>query len=214
MARLIRRPAFRPRLVALEDRRTPASFVVTTLADAGPGSLRDAIALANAAPGPDSISFAKTGTVTLTTGKLLVTDSLAVNGPGATLLTVNGNNAGSIFVLDGPGVLDVAISGLTLTGGDAAKDGNFSGGAIHSVGEKLTLDAVAVIGNKAQTGGGVAVSKSGTLTVVNSTVSGNSSQFTGGGILGDSYGGAVSITVTNSTITGNKAAGLGGGIGL
>jgi hypothetical protein len=44
-----RRPAFRrPRLEALEDRALPSAYVVTTTADSGPGSLRDAINQINA----------------------------------------------------------------------------------------------------------------------------------------------------------------------
>jgi hypothetical protein len=35
-----------------------AAFTVTTTVDSGPGSLRQAILDANAAPGPDTISFA------------------------------------------------------------------------------------------------------------------------------------------------------------
>ena len=38
-----RRPTCRPRVEALEDRSLPSAYVVTTTADSGPGSLRDAI---------------------------------------------------------------------------------------------------------------------------------------------------------------------------
>lgn len=42
----------------LEDRIAPAVFLVTTLNDGGEGSLREAIADANAAPGKDTVLFA------------------------------------------------------------------------------------------------------------------------------------------------------------
>ncbi|WP_439620393.1 hypothetical protein [Gemmata sp.] len=42
----------------LEPRETPATFTVTTTADSGAGSLRDAITRANASPGADTIAFA------------------------------------------------------------------------------------------------------------------------------------------------------------
>jgi parallel beta-helix repeat protein len=48
-ARLCRRPAFkRPLLELLEDRSLPSGYAVTTTADTGPGSLRDAINQVNA----------------------------------------------------------------------------------------------------------------------------------------------------------------------
>ena len=66
-------PRFRPELLSLEDRTAPATFPVTTLSDAGPGSLRAAIAAANdeiANLGQDEIVFAavvRGGAVNLTT---------------------------------------------------------------------------------------------------------------------------------------------------
>jgi titin len=44
-------------LEGLEDRTTPAVFTVTTTANSGPGSLRQAITDANATPGTDAIAF-------------------------------------------------------------------------------------------------------------------------------------------------------------
>ena len=58
-----RRPAFRrPLLERLEDRALPSAYVVTTTADSGPGSLRQAILDANTAgtgtaANPDLIAF-------------------------------------------------------------------------------------------------------------------------------------------------------------
>src|SRR5690349_17005063 len=55
-------------ITALEDRTVPSAFTVTTLADSGPGSLRQAIldanAHANGAADPtDTIAFAVAGTI-------------------------------------------------------------------------------------------------------------------------------------------------------
>ena len=52
------RPARRLAVECLEDRSVPAFFTVTTIADGGIGSLRQAILDANAAPGADTIDFA------------------------------------------------------------------------------------------------------------------------------------------------------------
>ncbi|HZY90844.1 MAG TPA: hypothetical protein VFE78_38825, partial [Gemmataceae bacterium] len=56
-----RRPTARPGLEALEGRWAPAVLTVTTVADSGPGSLRQALRDANdtaAHPGLDTIDFA------------------------------------------------------------------------------------------------------------------------------------------------------------
>src|SRR6266436_1213282 len=58
---------------------------VTSTADDGPGSLRTAIS--DAAAG-ETITFAVTGVITLTSGELLITNDLIISGPGASLLTV------------------------------------------------------------------------------------------------------------------------------
>ena len=61
---------FVPRVEALEDRTLPSTFTVLNLADSGAGSLRAAVAAAEAHSGPDRIEFAKwvRGTIALTTG--------------------------------------------------------------------------------------------------------------------------------------------------
>ena len=59
-----------------------ATFVVNNTDDSGSGSLRQAIEDANSTAGPDVIEFTITGTITLTTGQLTITDDLVINGPG------------------------------------------------------------------------------------------------------------------------------------
>ena len=69
----------------INDDFAPATFVVTNLNDSGPGSLRQAILSANAnSPAADTINFQAglTGTITLTSGELAITDSVTINGPG------------------------------------------------------------------------------------------------------------------------------------
>lgn len=73
----------------------PAVFTVTTDADAGPGSLREAIALANANPGPDRIEFSLPGpgvhTITLVSDLDVLLDPVVIDGytqPGASTNTL------------------------------------------------------------------------------------------------------------------------------
>lgn len=192
-----------------------ASYTVGNLNDNGAGSLRDAIAQANANPGADVITFASnvTGTITLTTGSLVINDDLNIQGPGASVLTIDGNaqvarpasptNYGfygsDIVINDGGGggqgkpaaplaASSVTISGLTLTGGSAA-----NGGAINAYNTQLNVNNCVVTGNYAsQSGGGIYISS------YYSYYSGNSA--------------TSALTVSNSTISNNRASSNGGGV--
>src|SRR5215470_13010074 len=125
-AAAVRKPArARLGLEALDARIVPSTFHVTTLADGGAGSLRAAVARANAHPGADTIDFDSglTGTIALTGGELDITGDLAINGPGAAKLTVSGSNLSRVFQVEAGET--VSLSGLTIAGGNA---GTGSGG--------------------------------------------------------------------------------------
>jgi parallel beta-helix repeat protein len=75
---------FAPRPEGLEDRRLLTTFTVTTTADSGLGSLRSAILMANAHPGPDNVTF-RIGlfgarTIRPTSPLPTVTDALTIDG--------------------------------------------------------------------------------------------------------------------------------------
>lgn len=187
-----------------------ATFNVTNLNDAGAGSLRQAIVDANNAAGADTVTFQAglTGTITLTTGQLYIADSVDIQGPGAAALTVSGNNASRVFYLYNPdATIDVIISGLTITGGNAS-----IGAGVIDFDENLVLDQVTITGNTAAgDGGGLwADGFNMNLTIRDSTFSGNTSGDDGGGIYIEDTGGPLLIERT--VITGNDAAGSGGGV--
>jgi hypothetical protein len=71
----------------------------------------------------------------------------------------------------------------------------------------LTLNNVTVRGNSASTGGGIF--NYGTVTINNSTISGNSTDGAGGGISNSG-----TVTLTNSTVAGNSADSIPGGGGI
>ncbi|MDX2039413.1 MAG: choice-of-anchor Q domain-containing protein [Isosphaeraceae bacterium] len=195
------------------------TVTVTTTADDGAGSLRAALRTADAIPGPQVVVFHPTvfsvpQTITLTTGELAIRGGVDVVGPGAKLLTVNGNGRGRVFNVDdgSNGTTQVVrIDGLTVAGGSTAGNG---GGIFNA--ENLTLVRSTVTGNTSggrNQGGGGGLYNRGILEMTDSTVSGN----TANGYYG--YGGGLNnrgtLTITSSTVSGNTANGyssIGGGL--
>jgi hypothetical protein len=194
--------AYRPRFEVLEARHLLSTYVVDRLTDTGAGSglagdLRYCI---NQAADGDAITFGVTGTINLT-GSLYLGHNISIEGPGADLLTASGRGYGGFFrvftVLQGA---TVSISGLTITNGYAPLGGS----------------------DDAYLGGGIA--NFGTLTLSNSTVTGNIADScpsvcsepppsAGGGIFNGNADGTAVLTIINSTVSGNDAAGgFGGGI--
>jgi hypothetical protein len=188
--------------------------------DTGTGSLRDAIATANGTVfdvitfGVDCPSGAGTQ-ITLTSGTLTLSRAMKIDGSGHTVV-IDGGGAVTVFTL--PTFSTVTLNHLTIQHGSAPASGtmcgvgNCGGGIANPGGATLSVTNSTVSGNSASFSGGGIYNVSGTLTVTNSTVSGNSVTGTsggGGGIFNN--GGAV--TVTNSTVSGNGATGTSGGGG-
>src|SRR5437868_1752099 len=194
-----------------------ATVTVINTNDSSPGSLRQALTTANDG---DTITFAVTGTITVTTGGLPVTKNLTISGPGADQLSVDGNQGLLVF-----GIFPdktAVISGLTVRNGqigiwseqatlalsNCVVSLNSVGGVLndHAPGSSVTVINSTISGNSAGDAGGGISNEYGLLSIVNSTISGNSAQG-GGGI--ENFEGSVQIA--NSTISSNSA-GSGGGI--
>src|SRR6516162_8450169 len=73
----------------------PATIVVTNINDSGPGSLRNALAMANDGDTIDATGVS--GTILLTSGELQISHNVTINGPGAGNLAVNGNASFRVF---------------------------------------------------------------------------------------------------------------------
>src|SRR5262249_13897428 len=143
-----------------------------TLADSGPGSLRDAIGIANLIPTEDTIVFApevRGGTVNLTTSvnqlqssssfpqpagpsALLVVTPIIIQGTGETLRR-DSADAFRLFQVTEGGSL--TLQNLTLDGGLARGFDSAAGlgGAVYSQGT-LTLLGCSLTGNQAVGGDG------------------------------------------------------------
>jgi hypothetical protein len=137
-------------------------------------------------------------------------------GLNVTATLISGNSAGrggGIYArYGGSSVSGSIISGNAATGtaGFAVGGGiEHRGNAFNALGV-LTVMNSTISGNTAAVGGGIA-SRYGTLLVTASTISGNeATSGTGGGIeVVKRYG---ATTITSSTISGNTAAGAGGGL--
>jgi hypothetical protein len=180
------------------------AVVVNTLVDengdyfTGNRSLREALGLSAALAGLESINFGGlTGTINLNSG-LVIESDVTISGTGADVLTINGQGSDTVLTIESGAA--VSIYGLTITGGDG-----YNAGGIYSLGD-LWLEQVAVEGNNGNNAGGIYQS-GGSLTVVSSTIAGNSSDNSGGGVFLD----GTDALVINSTISGNTGD-TGGGI--
>ena len=173
------------------------------------GDLVYTIGLANANPTPggsiiqfDPTVFATAQMITLTS-TLVLTETAGpevIEGLGANVVTVSGNNSVEVFsVASG---VTATISGLTISGGSATEGGGIDNGGT------LTVTDSTIAGNSASVMGGFGggIDNGGTLTVTDSTIADNYGGYGGGGISND--GGT--LMVTNSTIADNSAYNGGG----
>ena len=192
---------------ALSARATTITVINTN--DSGPGSLRQAIFNAN---NGDTIDFdpALNGqTITLTSGELLINKNITINGPGANLLSISRAPNGPAFrIFHVMANHSVAIQGLTISNG--AVQNQFGGGILLDAVSTFAVINCTVSGNTTNlSGGGIAdgFSPGNTLGIQNSTISGNSAGDYGGGIAN-----AGTLTINNTTLSGNFAKFAGGGI--
>ena len=179
-------------------------MLTSTADDGSPGTLRNA--LASIAGGDTIDATGLSGTIDLTGGALSIAASVTILGPGASMLTIDGGNAGQIFTVAGG--LTASISGVTLT--DGSGDTNGDGGAITTAGN-LSLDLMVLTNNSAPSSGGAIFQNGGSLTINDSTISNNSIAATT-----DAAGGAITSTngtliVADSTFSGNTAEAASGG---
>ncbi|MGH7129390.1 MAG: CSLREA domain-containing protein, partial [Planctomycetaceae bacterium] len=193
-----------------------ATFVVNSNADTSDGmcdaancTLREAIVAANGNGASDTITFdldAGAREILLNATVLTISNDMA--DPD---LTIDGD-------LDGDGTPDITVDAqggsrvfLIASGAEATLEGlvitggAFSGGGILNDGGTLTVTNSTFSGNSAGYGGGIR-NDNGTLIVTNSTFSGNY------GSSGGIHNNAGTLTVTDSTFSGNTGYGYGGGI--
>jgi len=203
---------FRPVVEGLEDRITPHVFNPTTVAQ-----LIADINTANTNNEADVINLAAGSTYPLTAVNntsargpnglpVLLPDNgnaLVFNGNGATLIRANGSPNFRFFQIEGG---DITFNDLTLKNGNPAASlppaGN--GGAISQFGGTVTLNNSTLSGNAAQNGGAVYVSSvnsSAFLNVNRSTLTTNRSYQSGGAVAANSQTFPLVSTLTITSST-------------
>jgi hypothetical protein len=199
-------------ILVFEAASRGATITVTNTADSGPGSLRAAL---DASANGDTIDLTGvSGTITLTTGHLPVTNSLTIIGPGPENLAIDGNfpsKTNRVFhIAKGPtaGVM-VLISGLTIT------NAHFDGAGIFVYRSDVTVSNCVITRNIGRFyAGGIfssvgAPGSTSTVTIVNSILTGNWGAGVGGAIYQNGQDGTAILNIIGSTISSNSAAGVG-----
>jgi hypothetical protein len=188
-----------------------ATRVVTNCNDAGPGSVRAAIA--SAASG-DTIDLTGVGCsrILLTSGELTVPqDNLTVVGKGRFELTIDGNRSTRVFNHSGSGALH--LHRLSVANGRVAVEDNGSalGGCI--IANRVVLTRSRVHHCESFNPGGTDVNGAGGAILAGSVLLSQSSVFSSAA-LGNAEGGGIyarSVVLYRSQVYGNFAS-FGGGI--
>lgn len=206
---------FTGNIATTADPNFGAELLVTSLADAGSGSLRQAICNAAALPGDNTVTFAPNlsgGVITLTSDSLVISNQdgavtvTATNLPNG--LTLNGNNARQVVIVR-PGE-SLVLDSLTISNGQAISYDSFTplGGGLFNYNGTAVVRRCTFVDNDANFGGAI-MSYLGKLTVEHCTLSRNVAG-TGGGAI-ETGSGVPDITLRHCTIMSN-AAPNGGGI--
>jgi len=205
-----------PGLESLERRLVlSTTYTVTTLADlptAGQTTLRQAIAAADAdgntnATSPDVINFAVTGAIALNSVLPAITGALAIEGPGASSLTLGLASTAtnvSVATLSVAAGADTSVSGLTITGPDAEAILLGSGSSLAAQG--VTFEHFGLAANDMTPPAGILGNQGG------GSISVEGCTFTNGFATSIYDIGFKSLTVAGSTFSGNDGPGEGGAI--
>ncbi|MBC1218553.1 PEP-CTERM sorting domain-containing protein [Nostoc sp. UCD121] len=166
-----------------------ATLTVNNLDDSGVGSLRDAINIASSNDVVEFLLGSNPSTITLTSGALAIAKNLTINGPGANLLTISGNNQFPVFDIT---AADVTLSGLAIAG----DINGYNSSNITFINSTVSSDDVKINNS------------TGNVTFINSTINGNNSVEINANSVEINASGLTVINDSNVTVpTNNGTAG-------
>jgi hypothetical protein len=191
-----------------------SAITVTSNADSGAGTLRQAIADACAGGTINFNASLSGGTIHLAS-TLTLSKDVTIDGSALTSkITISGDTdndtVGDVRVFYVNNLVTVALDSLIVTKGQASGAGvNGEGGAILNHGWLTITDST--FSNNSASGPGGAIVAYRTVTIIDSTFSGNSSSdsLSGGGAIYNAY----TVTIKSSLFSGNSADANGGGGG-
>jgi hypothetical protein len=198
-------------------------------------NLREAVDLANAFSGPNSISFDPAladQTIELSEGELKIQSDVHIVGLGRDHISVDAGEGERAIYVDGDDV-DVMLDDITIITGAATglgingrgiflRDANlalrnvdiigssvaaYCGGGIFNDGGALAVAESKISDNLAYFGGAI-FNRSGAVIITNSHLVGNTAQLDGGAM----YVEGGELAIDNSAVVGNTAENSGGGV--
>lgn len=184
-----------------------ATFIVTNTNDVGAGTFRDAITLSNDNSGADVIIFNSnvSGTITLVSALPPIWENVDIQGPGADVITIDGNSTHLAFNIAFGA--DVDISGLRIFDCNNTEGGAFY---LNSLGSQINISDVVFESCSAGNEGGAIYINAGTVVVENSTFKDNSAAGAGGAVFAQTAN--SSLTIKRCLIQNNTSGNNGGGV--
>ena len=166
------------------------TFTVTNTGDSGPGSLREAITLANGASGPHTIAFTASGTISVLSALPALTEQTTIGPAAVGTVILSGSSAGS------------GVDGLTLSAGGCVVS-NLVINGFGGSGIRVTSNGNTINGNRIGTNGaGTAAASNGGNGISLENSSGNViGQPGAGNLLSGNLGAGIALTnSSNNTL--------------
>jgi CSLREA domain-containing protein len=138
-------------------------------------------------------------------GGLYVVSDTTVSGSVITN-NASGNRGGGIYITGGESLQTVSITDTTISNNTAIDDGGGLGGGLYIGGAAAVTVSRCTLGGNTSDDSGGGIANFDTLTLVNSTVNGNTTS--GGGAGGGIFSNG-NLTVISSTVASNSPDGIG-----